>query len=46
MLQKKLRDIETLPIQEIYKMPEFKRDSNRIYKEALGLITSEDKMRE
>ena len=46
MLQQKLKDIETLPIQDIYKMPEFKKDSNRIYNEALGFLTQDDKTRE
>lgn len=46
VLRKKLNDIETLPIQQIYQMPEFKRDSDRIYNEALGLRTTQDKHEE
>lgn len=46
LLRRKLNDIETLPIQQIYQMPEFKRDADRIYNEALGLRTAEDKRKE
>ena len=46
LLRQKLNDIETLPIQQVYQMAEFKRDSDRIYNEALGLRTKEDKRNE
>lgn len=46
LLRQKLNDIETLPIQQVYQMAEFKRDSDRIYNEALGLRTKEDKRKE
>ena len=46
VLIRKLRDIETLPIQDIYKLPEFRRDKYRVYKDALGMISPEEKRRE
>lgn len=46
MLERKLRKLNTMSIQEIYQMPEVRQNDFRLYKEAIGLISPEQVKRE
>ena len=46
LLAQKLKRINEMPIQDLYKMPSVKQGDFAIYKEAIGLTTEEDKKRE
>ena len=46
ILQRKLKKINEMPTEKLYKLPQVKRNDFRIYKEAIGMITEEDRKRE
>ena len=46
LLDRKIKKINEMPIQDLYKLPEVKQNDFRVYKEALGLITQDEIKRE
>ena len=45
ILQKKVNAIETMPLSTLYKQDSVKNNNYQLYKEAIGTITQDDKMR-
>ena len=43
LLEKKIKQINEMPIQELYKLPQVRRNDYRVYKEAIGLISEDQK---
>jgi len=41
-LERKLKAVQTMPIQELYNMPVVKKNDYRLYREAIGLISKEE----
>jgi hypothetical protein len=45
-MERKIKRVQTVPIQDLYKDPSVKQGDFRVYKEALGIISKEDIKRE